>query len=133
VSPPLTESPFVVGFVVPSSIGDPSFSTLSFVTDTSLNLSTEVGFASSCNPISQPCSGSIFPDSGSALPKPSSILPELGSILPDSGSVLPESSPIFPVTDSCYPESVFLHLVSDLNSLAPAFLCFSMHTYAQPN
>jgi hypothetical protein len=54
-----------------------------------MNLSPEVSFASSRNPISQPCSGSIFPDSGYALSEP-------GSVLPDSGSVLPESGPIFP-------------------------------------
>jgi hypothetical protein len=127
VSPPLTESPSVIGLIFPSSRGNPSFSTPSFfVTHSSLNLSTEVGFASSYNLISQPCSSSVFPDSGSTLPK-------LGSVFPNSGSILPESGPVFLITDSCYPESIFLHLVADLISLAPAFLCFSVHTCAQPN
>jgi hypothetical protein len=90
MSPPLTELPSVIGFVFPSSRGDPSFSTSSFfVTDSSLNLSTEVGFSSSHNPISQPCPDFVFPDSGFGLPEP-------GSVFPDSGSVLPESGPIFP-------------------------------------
>jgi hypothetical protein len=127
MSPPLTKSPSIIGFVVPSSRGDPSFSTSSiFITDSSLNLSTEVGFASSRNPISQPHSGYVFPDSGSALPKP-------GSILPDSGSVLPKSSPIFPGNRFVLSGISFLHLVTNLNSLALAFLYCSMHTYAQPN
>jgi hypothetical protein len=127
VSPPLIESPSIIIFAFPSSRGDPPFSTSSFfVTDSSLNLSSEVGFASSCNPISQPYTSSVFLDSVSALPKPSSILP-------DSGTVLPKSGPIFLVTNLFYPESVFLCLVVALNYLAPAFLCFSMHTCVQPN
>jgi hypothetical protein len=81
VSPSLTESPSIIGYIFPSSRGDPSFSTSSFfVTDSSLNISIEVGFASSLYPISQPCSGSVFPDSSSALS-------ELGSVLPDFGYV----------------------------------------------
>jgi hypothetical protein len=54
-----------------------------------LTLSTEVGFASSRNPILQPYSGYNFLDPGSALPEPNFVLP-------DSGYVLPESSPVFP-------------------------------------
>jgi hypothetical protein len=83
VSPPFTESPSVIGLVFPSSRGDPSFSTSSFfVTDPSSNLSTEVNFASSYNPISQPYSGSVFPDSGSAFPDSSYVFPESGPVFP---------------------------------------------------
>jgi hypothetical protein len=88
MSPPLTESPSIINFIFPSSRGNPSFSSPSFfVTDSSLNLLTKVGFASSHNPISEPCSGSVFPDSGSALPEPGSVFPDSGYVLPEFGIV----------------------------------------------
>jgi hypothetical protein len=127
MSPPLIESPSIIDFIFPSSRGNPSFSSPSFfVTDSSLNLLTKVGFASSHNPISEPCSGSVFPDSGSALLSPALFSPILAMFYLNSAL-------FFLITDSCYPESIFLPLVADLNSLAPAFLCLSMHTYAIPN